>query len=275
MELASVSLAGSGRERFLLLHGNPGSLSDLAPLFERLTTLGTVTAYDAPGFGRSPTPADARTLRIEASAEIAVQVLDHHGWEHATVIGHSHGGGVAQRIARRWPGRVRALVLLGTLGAPAHASYRLLPLPGVGPILTATGRLFGQMPASLQRSLAERFMRVTHGPGGATPTEIEHQISLLRDNQDILRNMSRVTMGRPCLALEAEAPGIEAPTLFIHGREDRIVPIHHARHIYERMMAGGRAAEFLEVPGGGHMLASQVPALVVDAIGRFLSTPPP
>jgi pimeloyl-ACP methyl ester carboxylesterase len=38
-------------------------------------------------------------------------------------VGHSHGGGVAQAAAARYPERVAGLVLIGTLGAPVHGSF--------------------------------------------------------------------------------------------------------------------------------------------------------
>lgn len=244
---------------------------DFASLLEPLSGLGDVVAYDAPGFGRSPTPRARRSVQIEASAEIAVHVLDRYDWNDATIVGHSHGGGVAQRIARRWPHRVRSLVLLGTLGAPAHLSYRLLPFPGVDSLLSVAGKGFPKLPRPAQRALVTYFMQWTHAPRSATPAEIEEEIDLLESNPAMLRNMSIVSRGSPCTALQSEAADIEAPTLFLHGSNDRIVPVSHARNIYESMVAAGGPAKFLEVSHGGHMLASQMPNLIVDSIREFLA----
>ncbi|MCA9605513.1 MAG: alpha/beta hydrolase [Myxococcales bacterium] len=265
-EVVSTRIEGPGPERFLLLHGNPGSMLDLAPLFEPLAALGEVVAYDAPGFGRSPPPA----AQIEISAEQAVSMLDHLGWSDAVLVGHSHGGGVAQRVARRFPGRVRALVLLGTLGAPTQLSYRLLPLPGVQAVLTAAGRLLPTLPRPIGRRLVRFFMDPNYLPSRATDEEVEDELELLRAQPHVLPHMAQLTEGSPCLLLERDAPEIEAPTLFLHGEHDSIVPPRFAERIHERMRAAGRRSRFVRIERGGHMLAARDPGRCVEAIRELL-----
>jgi pimeloyl-ACP methyl ester carboxylesterase len=46
----------------------------------------------------------------------------------------------------------------------------------------------------------------------------------------------------------AVAPQLGGPTLVIHGREDRIIPVEHGRRLAEALPA----ASYLEVPGAGH-----------------------
>ncbi|MCZ7678288.1 MAG: alpha/beta hydrolase [Sandaracinaceae bacterium] len=254
------------------MHGNPGSMLDLAALLSPLSEMGSVAAYDAPGFGRSPTPAKESALTIDASAELAVRMLDHLGWPDAVIVGHSHGGGVAQRVARRWPERVRGLVLLGTLGAPAHLTYRLFPLPGVETVLAGAGWLLPRLPRASARRLVRYFMDLNYAPSQAAPEEVAHEHELLCDNPHVLRNMARVTRGEPCVLLDDDAPQIAAPTLFLHGERDQIVPLRHARRIYERMTEAGRRARFVAIPHAGHMLAAQEPGRCVEAIRELLTT---
>ena len=72
----------------------------------------TVVSFDAPGLGGSPRP--PLPLSIPGLAALAVAVLDAAGLDNADVLGFSHGGAVAQQLARDRPDRVRRLILVST-----------------------------------------------------------------------------------------------------------------------------------------------------------------
>ncbi|RLB49846.1 MAG: hypothetical protein DRJ42_20135 [Deltaproteobacteria bacterium] len=270
VQVTALATEGSRPDRFLLLHGNPGSMLDLTPLFGPLRSLGEVAAYDAPGFGRSPTPDNSGALDLDALAELAVRMLDHLGWSDAILIGHSHGGGVAQRVAQRWHGRVRGLVLLATLGAPAHLTYRVFPLPGVEAALAAAGRLLPHLPRPIGEGLVGYFMNETYAPSRVDFEAVRYQHALLSAHPHVLRNMARVTKGSPCDVLEGGAHDIQTPTVFVHGAVDPVVPIRHARGIYERMARAGRPARFVAIDGVGHMIAEQEPGRCVRAVRELI-----
>ncbi|MBW2462111.1 MAG: alpha/beta hydrolase [Deltaproteobacteria bacterium] len=270
VHVTALAAEGSGPDRFLLLHGNPGSMLDLAPLLEPLRSIGEVAAYDAPGFGRSPAPADSRALGLDAFAEVAVRMLDHLGWSDAILIGHSHGGGVAQRVAHRWHGRVRGLVLLATLGAPAHLTYRVFPLPGVEAALAVVGRLLPYLPRPVGEGLVGYFMKETYAPSRVGLDAVQKQYTFLARSPHVLKNMARVTKGSPCDVLEGGAHDIQTPTVFVHGAADSVVPIRHARGIYERMERAGRPVRFVAMDGVGHMIAEQEPRRCVRAIRELV-----
>jgi pimeloyl-ACP methyl ester carboxylesterase len=68
---------------------------------------------------------------------------------------------------------------------------------------------------------------------------------------------------------EARVAEIEAPKLFIHSREDRVVPFELGRRVYE---AAAEPKHFLEIQGGhndGFLVSSEV---YLDTIDDFLST---
>ncbi|MFM2121391.1 MAG: hypothetical protein RL722_2859, partial [Pseudomonadota bacterium] len=68
-------------------------------------------ALDLPGHGRSAGPA----LRsVEALADWVLAALDAAGLERAVLVGHSMGSLIALEAAGRAPGRVSALVMVGT-----------------------------------------------------------------------------------------------------------------------------------------------------------------
>ncbi len=270
VQVTALSPEGGGSPRFLLLHGNPGSMLDLTPLFAPLRGLGEVAAYDAPGFGRSPAPGDPGAFDLDAFAELAVRMLDHLGWSDAILVGHSHGGGVAQRVAQRWHGRVRGLVLLATLGAPAHLTYRMFPLPGVETALSAIGRLLPSLPRAVGEGLVGYFMKETYAPARVGLEDVRKQHAFLASHPHVLRNMARVTKGSPCDVLEGGALDIHVPTVFVHGDADPVVPIRHARGIYDRMARAGRPVRFIALDGVGHMIAEQEAGRCVRAVRELL-----
>jgi pimeloyl-ACP methyl ester carboxylesterase len=87
----------------------------------------TVISFDIPGVGGSATP--LRPLSIAEFATLAVAVLDAVGVNDADILGYSHGGAVAQQLARDVPGRVRRLILVATscgVGATPGTSRAIL-----------------------------------------------------------------------------------------------------------------------------------------------------
>ena len=55
-------------------------------------------------------------------AEDCLALLDHLSLEKVSVLGHSLGGYIAQRLALRWPERVNRLILVGTTAATSKTA---------------------------------------------------------------------------------------------------------------------------------------------------------
>ena len=234
-----------------------GALQDWEHIVPRLAAVADVAAIDLPGFGKSPrTGPSPKFLGLDRLADCALAVANALGWrEPIFLIGHSHGGGVAQVVAAKYPERVAGLGLIGTLGASAHASYRLLSLPGA----TAFVRLVGRMVRAerfrpLSRAILQRVMSDIFSPEKVPAERLDRELAFLASRPDILVSMVHVTLGRPCAQLLASAPAIRCPTLFLHGSEDALVPASGARVIHERIVSTGGRSQFQLVPGAGHML---------------------
>jgi len=223
----------SSRPKCLLLHGNPGSLNDWARLIPLLQDEADIAALDLPGFGRSVRRnSSPEGVSLQALSNAALGSLDTLGWgEPCFVIGHSHGAAVAQTLAASHPKRVQGIVLLASLGAPAHTSYRVLNLPGV-------------------LSLA-RFA------------------SWLFREQSLLSTV-QVAQELPCELVAEAAARIRCPTLFLHGERDALVPSHHARNIHARILAAGGTSNFEIQPRAGHLLIRYQAAQVAPRIRAFL-----
>src|SRR5687767_7905655 len=112
----------SSAVRFLLLHGNPATADDFERLGPLLGALGEAVAPDLPGFGGSDDlPPHTPGSALAAHADACRALLAELGWQSSvTVVGHSHGGAVAQAFAARHPAATSSVVLIGPLGHPAH-----------------------------------------------------------------------------------------------------------------------------------------------------------
>ena len=112
-QLGDVRLAyrdeGSG-PAVLLLHGCPFASFVWRRLIPQLTPTHRCIAPDLLGLGDTETPPGA-DWSLPAQAETMIRLLDCLGIERAHVLGHDHGGAVAQVLAARHPTRVDRLVL--------------------------------------------------------------------------------------------------------------------------------------------------------------------
>jgi len=122
-----VRVQGAGPP-LLLLNGWTRPMASWAPFTQAMAGR-TIVSFDAPGVGASATP--PLPVPMSVLAEIAAGVLDAVGLDQADVLGYSHGGVVAQRLAVAAPERIRRLVLVATccgLGATPGSYFALRAL---------------------------------------------------------------------------------------------------------------------------------------------------
>jgi len=226
---------GSREAPPLLLIMGLGMASDAwDTLPARLAERFHVIVFDNRGVGRSSAPRGGFSMRD--LADDAAQVLDAEGIERAGVFGISMGGMIAQELALRHPGRVRALALGATFGS--HWRSRK-PRLGVARDLLLVS-LFSRRPRRLARLLVS-----------------DEFISGNRERFDRwLARLSRAPLSaarRQILAVarhEAEdrLPRLRVPTLILSGDRDRLVPVENSRRL-ARVIPQARLLEF---PGAGH-----------------------
>ena len=97
-------------EPLVLLHGCPFSSFIWRQVIPSLSTQYRCLAPDLLGLGDTVTPRDA-DWSLPAQARMVVGVLDALAIDRAHVVGHDHGGAVAQLLAAEHAGRVNRLVL--------------------------------------------------------------------------------------------------------------------------------------------------------------------
>ena len=146
-------VAGAGP--ICLVHsGGPGMSWDYLRI-PALETHLTMVYLEPIGTGASGRLADPREYRIDTYARFVHGVLEHLGVPRAYLLGHSHGGFVAQRYALQHPDRVAGLILFATspvTGAEfwADAMANLQKVPALLPHRPEAAGL----PAAFQQALA-------------------------------------------------------------------------------------------------------------------------
>lgn len=208
-----VLLGGLGADMFLWFRQIP----ELSKTFR-------VIAYDSRGAGESSKP--DKPYSIELFAADAVGLLNELGIDRASIVGASLGGLVAQELALNYQDRVKKLVLVCT--APKRPRPRLRDLPAI----LMTMRRSGDPATDIRRS----FKLFT------TPEWFESHGDLVQQYVDW-----RVAHPQPPFAYKRQQDAtqdyntenrvgqIKAPTLIIHGEEDRVVPLKNAQWLAEHI----------------------------------------
>ena len=108
------------------LHGWPGNVSDYRELVPLLAADADVVVPHLLGYGDSYTEADlerpASEFGRDAQAAAVIELMDTLDLDPAVVVGYDVGQSLGQALARRAPGRVRALVLANTIHPGAAAA---------------------------------------------------------------------------------------------------------------------------------------------------------
>ena len=214
-----------------------------------------VITFDNRGVGRSRALLHAYTT--EAMADDARAVLDAAEVERAHVYGISLGGMVAQQLALRHPERVRSLVLGATHAGGAH-----------------TVRPDGDVIAFLRHRLA---MRHEEGAWGSVPFNYSEPFRAEHPERIAEDIAQRLSQPFPLQAYRAQMwagalhdcfdrlDRITAPTLVVHGREDRMIPVENGRLLAERIPD----ARLVELEGTGHLYPTEAPQ-VDEEVAAFM-----
>lgn len=245
---------GGGGAALVLLHGFPFDRSMWRGQAEALGREFRVVAPDLRGLGE--TAPGGGQVTIESMAEDVCALLDELRLESVVLGGLSMGGYVAFEFFRKFPGRVRALVLADTRpqadteeGRRAREENARRALSeGMAPIVES------MLPKLLLASTRERggevlervraMMLGTRPEGAAAALRA---MALRRDQTELL-------------------PTINVPTLILVGSEDSITPPADA----EAMRAKIEGSRSVVVEGAGHLSNVEQAEQFDRALAEFL-----
>jgi pimeloyl-ACP methyl ester carboxylesterase len=249
---------GSG-PAVVLIHGLPGSAYDWRPLPERLAAAGfRVVRYDRIGYGYSDRRRSDEDHRLEVNASELLDLLSTLKVESPVLVGWSYGGGVALRAAEEAPKRVRAVLLLGSLGPARPAN------PSADRVLIATEPIqrWGIASGFLARPGMRQMGRLAFS-GEAPDWWPGHTLSMLA-LPGAVHTWVMETKYLDVTVLHPEA--VTAPVFVLHGSEDRMVPPAVGADLQRRLPR----SVLTEVAGGSHMLPNTHPDLVREKLEELI-----
>jgi pimeloyl-ACP methyl ester carboxylesterase len=239
----------------LLILGQGMSLETGWRTVERLSSQFRVLAFDNRDMGRSDH--SLFPYLVAQMARDAVAVLDAAGEARAHVYGVSLGGMVAQEIALLYRDRVRSLVL----GATTPGGRAAIPQdPQVLTFFTRVGAMGAEEAAwaAVPYSYGERTRR-EHGERVAQ--DIARR---LRHPPDVVAYLHQVAAAA-LHSTQLRLGEIAAPTLVVHGGQDRLQSPQNAR-----VLAGAIPnAELRLWPDAGHLYVTDEPEADGE-VARFL-----
>ena len=223
----------------LWLHSLYGVEAD-SPLIEALAEHYTVFAPLAPGFADLDELDDIRDIHdLALHYDDVMEALE---LPEAVVAGHSFGAMLAAELAAHFPSRVSRLVLLSPLGL-WNDRYPVADLFGL-PALEVPKLLY-----------ADPSRAPSSGDG---KPDVDKVIALTRGMTTVARFLWPI----PDRGLARRLRRVRAPTLIVHGEQDRFVPVQYVDD-FLRLLPN---ATCKIIPSVGHMLLTEALDQVLDVM---------
>jgi 2-hydroxymuconate-semialdehyde hydrolase len=250
---------GEGEE-VLLIHGSGLGVSALANWRQLMPLLGRefhVFALDLVGFGQSEKP------RIEYSKEVwlrhIIRFIEAKMKPPVHIVGNSLGGGLALNLAAKRPDLVGKLVLMGTMGFHFELTEGLDLAWGSQPGMENVRRLIRHFAYNQSMADDDELVRIRHEASSA-PGLAEIFASMFPEPRQ--RHIDSMALS------EEEVRKIEHPTLLLHGRDDRVIPIEVSWKLAHLMPN----AQLHTFPKCGHWIQIEQAVPFYKQVKTFLET---
>jgi pimeloyl-ACP methyl ester carboxylesterase len=265
VEICVEGIGDPGDPAILLIGGSGASMDWWEDEFCERLAAGRrfVIRYDHRDTGRSVTyePGAPGYTSDDLVAD-AIGVLDALGVGRAHVVGISMGGGLAQVVALDHPDRVASLTLIST--SPSGPD---VDLPGMSAEAIARFAEAGEPDWSDRDAVVDHVVHLARASAGTgRPFDEESFRPLAERVVDRTKNMQSTMTNHEILEgggrWRERLPGLELPTLVIHGTDDPVLPHPHGEAL-SREIPG---AELLTLEGTGHELPRPTWDVAVPAI---------
>jgi non-heme chloroperoxidase len=238
----------------VLLHGYSDSWLSFRPLMELLPSSLRVIALSMRGHGDSSKPSEG--YRIGSFAADVIGAMDVLGITKASVVGHSMGSLVAERIAIDYPNRVSKLALIGAFATVKdNAAVEALWCSHIAEMRDPVDPLFARafQQSTVTTSVAPDFLDSVVAESLKVPAHVWRSTlrSLLDDDHS------------------HRLPEIAAPTRIIWGDQDPFAD-RFGQELLIRKIPGAR----LTIHAGiGHAPHWEDPRRIADELAAFVKVP--
>jgi pimeloyl-ACP methyl ester carboxylesterase/DNA-binding winged helix-turn-helix (wHTH) protein len=220
--------------------------------------------YDERGSGMSDWDAD--DVSFDAWVHDLEAVIDAVGLDRFALFGMSQGGAVAAAYAARYPHRVSHLVLYGAFPLGRRRRARSEPERRDAEILLellATG--WGRVDSPFGQMFASQFMPEGSPEQWAAFVEVQRRTTSPA-------NATRLMSESQDIDVTDLAPSILVPTLVLHARDDRRVPLEQGQ-LFADLIPGAR---FVPLESHNHILMDGEPAWsqFLEEVDSFIGTTP-
>jgi pimeloyl-ACP methyl ester carboxylesterase len=265
-------MAGEG-PAIVLIHGITSSSAVWVELMQDLVDAGhTVIAPDLFGHGASAKPKGDYSLGAYASG--VRDLLGLLGFESATVVGHSLGGGIAMQLAYQFPEYCERMVLIssGGLGREVSPVLRAATLPGSELVMPLIVSDWGVRAGGAVSGLFERLgMRPgphlqEMGRGYASLVESDSRLAFIHTARAVIDSG-----GQKVSAMDRLYLAEKMPVLIVWGDRDPIIPVEHGRRAHEEIPH----SRFVEIPGSQHWPQLDQPRVVCRELTEFIDSTEP
>jgi pimeloyl-ACP methyl ester carboxylesterase len=271
-----------GAEPALYVHGLGGSSLNWTDLAYLMADRFDGEAIDLPGFGHSD---PGRNYGVPAAAARVIRWIESSGRGPVHLVGNSLGGAIAVRVAGTRRDLIRSLTLISPampfIDPRRSLQSRLLPLLVVpGGEWLASRRLAAIAPEVLATQvIAACFAQ----PDLLAPQRLQEAVEEVRRRYEApwyVAAYMRTLRGLVGSFLRSYLPGenslwriaqrVNAPTLVVAGRQDRLVDIRVAPTVAKAIPD----SRLLMLDGVGHVAQMERPRTVARAIAAMLDEPP-
>ncbi|WP_202318703.1 alpha/beta fold hydrolase [Archaeoglobus neptunius] len=224
-------------EALILIHGLGDCIEGWTFQYDDLSKHFRVIALDLRGFGMSDVP---DSVNVEDFVEDVKNLMDHLGIERANLLGLSMGGIVCMEFYRKYPDRVKKLILANTLHKLPEAGRAMfeqrIKLLEASPDMSQIADFIADMSIHQEREDLKDMVR-----------------TILRKNDKKFYTMATAELGK--VNYEELLPKIEVPTLVIVAEFDVTTPPALGREIANLIPD----AELREVKNSAHLAKLENP----------------
>ncbi|XP_052144094.1 uncharacterized protein LOC127763432 isoform X1 [Oryza glaberrima] len=218
-----------------------------------------VCCFDNRGIGRSSVPPHKSQYTTVIMAKDALALMDHLGWRKAHVFGHSMGSMIASKLAAIAPERVASLALLNTTGG----GYQCIPKIDWQTISLACRFLRARTPEqragvdldvhytreyldeivgsnTRRQMLYQEYVKGLSSCGMQSRHGYEGQLNACWTHKLTQKELDRIRSSGFLI-------------LVIHGRDDVVAQLYHARRLAEKLQPAAKLVEL----HGGHLVSHE------------------